>query len=53
MSEEIRLKKLSAAKKMLKGFKYWKRPGVLTEERKRKRLKLVATLSHYEWGCIP
>jgi hypothetical protein len=46
MSEEIRFNKLSAVKKILKRCKYLKSPCVLVEERKIKKLKLVATLIH-------
>jgi hypothetical protein len=46
MFEEIRFNKLSSAKKILKRCKYLNSSCVLVEERKIKKLKLVATLIH-------
>jgi hypothetical protein len=46
MSEVIRNYNLSAAKKMLERFKYWKSHWSHVEERKIKTSKFVATLSH-------
>jgi hypothetical protein len=53
MSEEVRLKKLAAAKKMLKAFQHRNSPGIPAGEKKNKKIKNAGNPESTTVTCAP